>query len=135
MSYLVWSQVFSVGVPVFDAEHQGLIALINRCHEMHLEGAAPAAVYEVLNALVRYAEEHFAHEQGAMERHHYPERLRHGREHDRLLEEVFALNRRLSAGEAEVGEDVLAFLREWLLQHILHADRGYADFFSDKQVD
>lgn len=135
MSYIVWSQVFGVGVPAFDAEHQRLVDLINQCHEAHLGGAPAPAVYQVLNALVRYAEEHFSHEQRAMDHHRFPERFQHKLEHDRFLEQVFELNRRLADGETEVGEDILAFLRDWLLNHILRTDRKFAGFFADKSVD
>jgi hemerythrin-like metal-binding protein len=66
-----------------------------------------------------------------MDRHHYPERLKHKLEHDRLLEQIFQLNQRLAAAEATVTDDVSEFLKDWLLNHILNTDRRYAPFFAD----
>lgn len=135
MAYILWSDVFQVGVPAFDAEHAHLVAIINRFHDAWRAGASREIVYEVLNSLVRYAEEHFAHEQAAFETHHYPERLRHRLEHDRLLTEVFELNQRLSRGEATVSDQVMEFLKSWLLEHILRSDRAYAPFLSERTVE
>lgn len=132
MAYITWSDLFSVGVPAFDEEHRGLVEVINRFHDA---GADPAAIFEILNALVRYAEEHFVHEQVAMDRCHYPERLKHKLEHDRFLEEIFRLNERLAAGEAMVSDDVGEFLKNWLLNHILNTDRRYAPFFAGHSLD
>jgi len=125
MPYITWSEIFSVGVPDLDAQHRRLIAIINEFHEAQEAGAGVARLFQVLNALVAYAEQHFAEEERRLEETHYPDLLRHRREHERLVQEIFELNGRYERGEPETAEEVKAFLKSWLLDHILGFDKKY----------
>lgn len=134
MPYISWSPLFSVDVPRFDAQHRELLDLTNRFHDALMSGLGAAHAYAALNGLVRYAESHFADEERAMETHRYPERLRHAREHAQLVREVFELNERLQGGSEEAPEEIMEFLRDWLLQHVLQSDRKYGPFFQGRDL-
>lgn len=95
-------------------------------------GGGRDEVFTVLNRLVRYAEEHFRTEEALMEAGRYPELGRQRIEHERFLRKVFALAERLERGEAEVGDEVMAFLKAWLLGHILQEDKKLEAFFEGR---
>jgi hemerythrin-like metal-binding protein len=130
--FVTWSQLFSVGVPELDEEHRQLVSLINWFHERQVTGAGRDAIFEVLNELVRYAEYHFAHEERLLEALRFPERLKHKIEHDRFLQEVFRLNGRLAAGDESVSTELMDFLKSWLLNDVLNADKKYERFIADR---
>ena len=129
MAYIAWSEIFSVGVPELDASHRQLIAIINEFHDAQERGAGVEKLFQVLNALVAYAEQHFADEERRLEEIHYPELLNHRRAHERLLREIFELHGRYERAQADATEDVMSFLKAWLLDHILGFDKKYEPHF------
>ena len=125
MSYITWSEVFSVGEPELDSQHRRLLAIINDFHAAQEQGAGAASLFQVLNNLVSYAEEHFQAEERRLEETHYPDLLRHRREHERLMREIFELHGRYERGLPDAAEEVMGFLKSWLLEHILGFDKKY----------
>jgi len=128
MDFLVWNEALSVGVPEIDADHRRIIDLVNKLHE-GLTGLDPGAVVsDSLAALVDYTEYHFSREERAMEHCTYPARQEHMVSHRRFEEDLRCFqddyNRAFPEGEGakEVGERLLAYLKAWLVGHIIHAD-------------
>jgi len=132
--YVPWSPIYDIGVGRIDHQHRGLAGLLNEFHAAVTAGAGKEHVFPVLNRLVRYVEEHFRDEEALMEAGHYPERLRQRREHEKLTVEIFSLAERYERGEAEITEDVLEFMKSWLLDHVLHEDKKLEGFFRDKGI-
>ncbi|GAB4269895.1 MAG: hypothetical protein Kow0092_24070 [Deferrisomatales bacterium] len=132
--YILWSPFFSVGVELFDRQHRKLAGIINEFYELYTEGEGKEALYDVLNALVRYADIHFQDEERVMEEHGYPELAAHREAHEELFQGVFALNQELASGKPDVGRDILEFLHRWMRDHVLGLDREYQGFFADKVV-
>ncbi|MBI5013888.1 MAG: hemerythrin family protein [Deltaproteobacteria bacterium] len=132
--YVPWSPLYEIGVSRIDEQHRGLAALISEFHAALGAGKAREQVFPVLNRLVRYVEEHFRDEEALMEAGHYPELLRQRREHEKLTLEIFALAERSQRGDAEITEEVMEFLKSWLVDHILHQDKKLEGFFRDRGV-
>jgi hemerythrin-like metal-binding protein len=132
--YFQWSSAFNIGVPRIDRQHQRLAELLNEFHGSCSLPGPDCAVYPVLNALVRYAEEHFRGEEALMEETRYPESLRQKREHEKFAFAIFAFNERLQARGAEVAEEALSFVKNWLLDHILQMDRKMGDYLRDRGI-
>ena len=107
MAKLEWSERLSVGVPELDEDHQTLIQIINSLREHQAAEASPKAIDRCLNALVRYAELHFAREEFRAD----PE------------------------GSSElVGDRLLEFLENWLIKHILVVDMDYKPLVEGKRA-
>ena len=121
--YIQWSPAFEIGVPRIDAEHRHLAGIVNAFYDVFRADGGRSRIFAVLNLLCQYAETHFRDEEELMGQGRYPGLARHRLEHDRLLREVFALNERYAAGEAEITEEVMGFLKHWLLSHILQEDK------------
>ncbi|MHB8763203.1 MAG: bacteriohemerythrin [Deferrisomatales bacterium] len=134
--YVQWSPLFEIGVPALDDQHRQLAERINDLHAAHGTAADPLGrgVFPILNGLVRYAEEHFRDEERLMASARYPGLARQRREHEAFLGRVFALAERLERGDAELSDDLFAFLRGWLLDHILGEDRKLAGFLGDREA-
>ncbi len=120
--YIEWSPVFEIGVRKIDSQHRHLAALINEFHEA-LTTRGNGAVFPVLNRLVQYVEEHFRDEEALMTTAHFPDLPKHRIEHEKLTREIFLLAEKHASGVAEIGIEVMEFLKNWLLDHILHQDK------------
>ena len=121
-----WKSEYSIGIPEIDEEHKGLLACIAR-----LDGALDArerkfAVYYTLGELDEYVRVHFTVEEVVMRLFDYPAREAHVRAHRSFAEYVKSMQQ--SALKRDVHEEMSAFLRDWLVNHIMVTDRQYAEF-------
>ena len=124
MTFMQWKPEMSVGVARLDAQHKGLIALINQLGE---EGTDTDMEY-ILVELERYVREHFRDEEQLMETAGYPELSAHKEEHQAFEDWLHSVKAAYgSGGEARfyIADDVNKYLRDWLANHILIIDMEY----------
>jgi hemerythrin len=118
-------QKFSVHVDDMDREHQKIIVLMNRLHELYKQGAPATEQGKALTALAEYTVKHFADEEAYMGRIGYPGLLVHKGVHKHLLERVGQFVAAFKAS-GKLGDDLFAFLKMWLSAHICGVDMKYA---------
>lgn len=119
-----WDDHYSVGVAQFDADHRRLLGIANRVVTCVARGDLPAAVGDVLDELIAYADEHFAREEDLMRVAAYPRLGEHHQQHKRLLNEVQLFKSQYIAGDINAA-DVAKFLVDWIVLHIEQADKQY----------
>jgi hemerythrin len=122
--FFSWRSAYDLGLPEIDAQHRQFFELMNRCAMVAAEGAEPAALARILQELSAYADYHFSSEESVLDRCGYPELDQQRAEHRRFRGDLARL-------EAQATPSVLAaltFMRDWLLQHVLGADRRYVDW-------
>lgn len=125
MALFEWSEDYFVGIPSIDGQHQQLVALINELHDGMLSGITTERVEAVLNGLVEYTAHHFSYEERLFAEHDYPDAEGHADAHGRLIDQVLDFKRRYDAGEASLNMELMVFLKDWLIGHILGSDMAY----------
>lgn len=121
-----WNDSYSVGNALLDSDHKILFNLVNQLQDAVETGQSRDVVGSVVNVLAEYVEHHFRHEESLMARARYPGLAQHEAQHRRLEDEVRDVRDRWLAGDRRaIGEEVLAFIRKWLTEHILVADKSY----------
>ncbi|HSF96249.1 MAG TPA: bacteriohemerythrin [Thermohalobaculum sp.] len=130
MAPLEWKDSYSVGVAAVDHEHQELIDLVNRLHQV-LEGAAETGdVEQVFGDLFRAISAHFALEERFMREHRYDQAAAHKADHERLLDELRDIMDDYRAEGAQAAERLAAGVDAWFVNHFkthdarLHARLG-----------
>ncbi|RJF85228.1 HAMP domain-containing protein [Azospirillum cavernae] len=121
--FMAWSDELTVGDEGIDTDHMILIALLNEAASRIAERADRAVLTAAIERLLAYTVLHFEQEERVMERSGYPDQIAHKAQHDALRQRAAALKQRLEAGEASVGDDLLALVREWLFEHIQRSDK------------
>ena len=134
MAFVDWSPLFSVGIERMDEDHRQLLAIINRFHDAHSTGQARAEILGVLRDLIRYADRHFQREEQLLEQYGFPDMLDHARIHTQLTEQIFQLHEKYAAGDVQISDEVMEFVKNWLLNHILNTDMRYAEYFRGRQI-
>lgn len=130
MPLFEWTPSYSVSVPQFDKEHQHLIGLINTLNDAMRAGQGRLAIRGILDSLVSYTHYHFKGEEEAMKKALYPELASHIEEHRALTAQVEAFVEQYERGETAITIDVLYFLRDWLLNHIVSTDQKYGEYLN-----
>jgi len=121
-----WSSALSVGFAEIDRQHQRLIEIANELNTAMQSGQGTSVVGQILNELVDYTVKHFAYEESLMKQHDYRGRDDHLAKHKKLIEEVSAYKRQFDSGKANITVELLAFIRDWLVNHILKTDVALA---------
>jgi len=134
MEPIVWNSDFSVGIPAIDEQHKRLVGMINTMIEARDASVDSEVVSEVLDEMTRYAVEHFASEEALMQEHGFPCFEEHKAQHLSFRRDVARFCVDTTAWKATVPQDILRFLKEWLVDHILYCDMRYAEFFGQAGI-
>ena len=120
MAVMKWQESFSVGNEKMDAQHKGLVDLVNLLDEEDMTGIA-------LERLKSYAQEHFRDEERMLEAAGYPE-LEDQKAQNQEFENWLAQTHQAyvtGSGSKTLREDVQAYLKDWLTDHILDSVKAY----------
>ncbi|PIQ54797.1 MAG: hemerythrin [Comamonadaceae bacterium CG12_big_fil_rev_8_21_14_0_65_59_15] len=117
-----WRDQFSVGNDLIDADHKYLLEIINKAESCLNQHQHPALV-AVLEELTHYGQSHFEREELVARAVGYPKADQLHHSHDALVQSLAQF--RTDLGESwtpEAGTRFAAFLRDWLVQHVIKED-------------
>ena len=125
---LLWTDAMATGIAMVDEQHQRLLEIFNRLALAHAEDAAHGTMLASLDELVDYTRYHFREEERLI--CHSQLDSRHRAMHLQAHESFCGFLRQARAFTAEQATEVtvelLAFLAQWLLHHIMEVDRQMA---------
>jgi hemerythrin-like metal-binding protein len=130
VTLMTWNKHLVTGVAIIDEQHQWLIDLINNAAPvlaMHYQ-RSPVRAENLLDQLVNYAVFHFETEDRLMReygidpRHHEL----HNESHGRFAAQISAMRTAYVNSDTLTGGDLLTFLANWLVFHILGEDQALA---------
>ena len=134
MEKINWSPSFSVGVTMLDEQHERIVDVINLLLSDSQATVRSETISELLNRLTSYSRGHFREEERLLEEHGYPELARQKEEHKTYRIKVVAFCQDTTAHQDSVPADLLQFLRDWWLSHILESDMQYRSFLAERGV-
>ncbi len=121
-----WREAMRIGHPAIDADHQRLIEILNLFEESVANGSKPQVMGDILTGLLRYTEHHFEREEKVQKQVRYPFHDGHVQAHRELLKQVTAYRVRWDTqddvGKVAMTGELAAFLKGWLVNHILEQD-------------
>lgn len=128
-----WRDYYSVGNLELDGQHQEIIYMINWLYEVIWEGDDPAALRTLMRRLSEYTRSHFEHEEGKMREAGFPDYLEHKRIHDKLADDTSDLLFGSLQEDGPNPRDVLAFLKQWWINHITGDDKEYMFYLTESR--
>jgi hemerythrin-like metal-binding protein len=85
--------------------------------------------------MTRYAQTHFKTEERLMEAYGYPGLEEQKIQHRDFRKKTVGFSTATTLGMDQIPEDLLKYLSDWLVHHILEDDMAYRAFFKDKGVE
>ena len=131
MAFIEWDDSFSVNVLEIDGQHLKLVEMLNEIHEAMQEGKGASVAGRIVNEMIEYAQSHFATEENYFEKFKYPKAKEHTQEHLEFVKRVSAMKQDAKAGKHGLSIEVMHFLKDWLLNHIIGSDKQYSSFFNE----
>jgi hemerythrin len=132
MPLITWDSELSVGIREIDEQHKKMVEIINELHDAMYAGKGVTVLADVVRRLVDYTVMHFGTEERYFKQYDYPDSARHKNEHDGLTKKTMSLADAMQRGENVLSVDVMQFLKDWLITHILGSDKAYAPFLNRK---
>jgi hemerythrin len=127
MEKMTWEPEYSVGQEYLDEQHKTMIDMINVLIDDPTADYTSEVVADLLAEGTRYAVKHFKSEEDYMESIGYPGLAVHRQEHKQFL--VKMANVSMLVMQKKKGPtDLLAYLKTWLMHHILYSDMKYKKF-------
>lgn len=125
METFQWSPLFETGLTDVDAQHQRLVQLVNQLSQ-DVDSATPEYIDQALDALAEYTVYHFQCEEAIMAGDGVAAAHgdRHKETHKRFVAQVVDWLERRKAGEPIKLRQLLDFLANWLIFHILGDDQS-----------
>ena len=139
LQYVKWiDEKYSVNIKRIDDQHRTLIDIINEVYGAKMNDSGKKAIADIIAKLIHYTKTHFATEESLMREYSFIDLEKHASLHrsfenkvDKFLND-FDNNEELLSDD--LSDDMLHFLRDWLLNHIMDTDKIYATYLNGKGV-
>ena len=128
MSYLKWSDKYSLNVAEIDEQHKKLVSLVNDMYDAMQEGKGRDMIGTVIAEFVDYTDYHFKAEERLLRQNGYPEYDAHKVMHDNLSRKAHSIKEAFDRGNTPTAIEVMLLLTNWLNIHILEEDRKYKPY-------
>jgi len=126
-----WSASYDLGVEEIDIQHRSLVDLLNQVWEGIVYRADRSEVLRVLDELERYTVDHFTEEELYMWEINYPGFNDHTKLHRVFIARIEAEKQVVIQG-GDLSLNLVHFLKDWLINHILVQDKAYAEYAQRK---
>lgn len=135
---LVWNERFATGVAEIDEQHQILVHTLNEAGVKLANGSNAHLLEQITQDLLSYALYHFDTEEELMQEYGYLEASddamgEHLQQHRAFSEKVVAVREGLKADMPISSDELLGFLNDWLVNHILNTDMRLGAFIQAKR--
>ncbi len=130
---LEWGEALITGVPEIDEQHMILVHTLNEAAERLGRECSADILGQITQDLLGYALYHFDTEEELMQQSGYSEQdaamqALHLEQHRNFSSKVVAIRENLKAGILIAPDDLIGFLNQWLVDHIMNTDKKLAAF-------
>jgi len=127
--FIKWKSSYLVGHKMVDYDHQMLVNITNELFDRVNKEVSEEEIAQTISCLVDYVEKHFAREEKLFVNSDYPETSMHLAMHKDITKTVKDIALIYSTDPKSINiNEVLDFLKRWLIQHIMKADVGYIKY-------
>lgn len=123
MELIPWRKEFEIGINAIDEQHKVLVGFINKLADAKNVNDQSSLFKETLFGLVEYTKIHFATEEGIMTQMRYPKLAEHKAQHQILIKQVINIIQNVAENHNYINDDLMLFLRNWLVHHVLGHDK------------
>ena len=117
---------FRTGIERIDQEHEKLFEIANRAYETLMDEFIVDKfdyIVEIFEELKDYTQVHFRHEEEYMISNQFKKLFSHKIEHEKFIDKVSSYNlSEIDDNQKETIMEILEFLNEWLVNHIMERD-------------
>ena len=129
--HIQWKDEYCVGHALIDYDHQTLVNITNELFSCVSKGLSSEETSTVIKYLINYVELHFQREESLFLESDYPDGAAHMKKHREIEQLVRGISDQYATDPSAINiNDVMKFLENWLINHIMRTDRAYVPFLN-----
>jgi len=130
-SNISWKDEFNTGVDEIDDQHKILLNILNESSTKLSSDNSRSLLLDITQDLLAYALYHFETEESLMQQYQYQKTddssmQQHLKEHRGFSQQVVNVREQLLSDQEIDVDELLNFLYQWLINHILKVDKALA---------
>lgn len=133
MNKFIWTKEYELGVEVIDDQHKHFFEIVNRIYDtLGNKETNSADIQKIINELTDYALFHLGTEEKYFNQFAYADQINHMKYHNAFRIKSGEYSERIKDPKedtAKLALEITDFAKNWLMHHILVADKAYAPFF------
>ena len=126
---LEWNDRFSVGNVSLDNDHKRLFQLFNDLSSAMRAGKTKGVIASILDSLIDYTAVHFKREEEMQAAGGFPDLAAHKKLHEKFVATALEVREKFKGAQTNtLAIETLAFVKQWLIDHIQKSDMAYAPY-------
>ena len=121
-----WNDSYLLGIPMIDNQHKKFFVILDNLVTLN-QKQEKSEMHSLINELQNYVIYHFKTEEDLMVKSQSPNIDLHVMEHELFRKKVEEFHHSYYNNNAELLNEMISFMRKWLIIHISGADAEYAD--------
>jgi len=134
MPLITWKSSYDIGIPSIDLQHRKLADIINDLHDAFTEGRSRNILSTIQERLIDYTIYHFQSEEKLLAQYKYDDLDSQRASHDAFIKRMSGFKARFISGEESLSIEMIKFLVDWLINHILKSDKAYTGLLISRGV-
>ena len=131
--FFKWDEAFETGIYRIDIQHKVLVKILNELYDIFLGNKGATSIDKVIQELVQYTIYHFGEEEKLFDKYNFSETKDHKQEHQKFIDKINIIIKNINEKDI-VAMDLLNFLKDRLVDHIMVTDKKYVAFFNEKNI-
>lgn len=123
-----WDPKYSVDIKEIDDCQKKIFELFNKLIDIKTQEIESKVYINMIAELSEHSKLYFRTEERYMKKKGYPDFGAHSKAHRHFVQNFSGLRREISDDIANLTDDVIMELREWMIDHILTFDSLYVPF-------
>jgi methyl-accepting chemotaxis protein len=123
-----WGPKYYIGLSTIDNQHKRLVELINETYRNFGQRKNKQKLKKVIKDLLDYTIYHFGEEEKYFKQFAYEESVPHKAKHEEFISKMQNFKRDIDSGDSMVSFEIIEYLKDWLINHILKSDVKYVPF-------
>ncbi|MBW2653821.1 MAG: hemerythrin family protein [Deltaproteobacteria bacterium] len=128
-----WDPKYSVGIEEIDTCQKKMFELFNRLIDIKKSEIDTKVFINMIAEINEHSRLYFSIEEKYLKKNGYPDLETHSKAHRQFTKSFIGLRREISENVANLTDDVILELREWMINHILTLDAFYIPFLRIKK--
>lgn len=122
-----WKNEYSVNVEELDIHHQQLFNIVNAIYDNCMKVGSVVCIGPMVDELLAFSDYHFEAEEQYMKEKGFRGIDNHISKHRAFADRIAALQLTENGNELDISKELIVYLGNWLLRHVLDEDKRYAE--------
>lgn len=134
MKTIEWKDEYNLNIDSIDTQHKKLFIYLNELRSGIVKKEREESIRSAIQNLLDYGIEHFAFEEELLKKNSFPDFDEHQAMHNKYNEMLIDYKDKFAHGNEIMATDLILFIKNWLIKHILVEDMKYKTYFDQEGI-